>query len=336
MKKLIALGLGTAMALSATSAFAGLTLATSNPNYNANTVKVKCTDSSGNVLGDRNAIINQNVGWVLVNAGFLKLKSSGHCVFTYTTTGAIMGEGDVAVQNNSQGKISNIDGGQNYIISVQTINQFLDNGVITLGRTLNADEQNKINALNNRLPSLQAKLNTLNQQLNTKIQNINNNIASGAKAKITAQAAAAVTTAFNNQRDQTDSELNQQLNHEIDQQLNAEAIASGLDTIDKRAIATAFDAGSGKLYIRGFSSDINDDGEEVLSVYSYHPEINFCSDSAKVDTAFATLNMNKKYSTVVASYLMSMYAAGKPVHLKTRASVYDGMYNCPILGILNG
>ncbi|WP_119343558.1 hypothetical protein [Facilibium subflavum] len=104
--------------LSSTVAFAGLTLSSANPNYNTNTVKVKCTDSSGNVLADRNAIVGQNVSWVLVNAGFLKLKNQGHCVFTYTKTGAEMGEGDVNVQGVSQGEVSNVKSGPGFNITV--------------------------------------------------------------------------------------------------------------------------------------------------------------------------------------------------------------------------
>ncbi len=116
MKKKIILGL--AGLLISSSAFAGLTLSSTNPNYNNSTVKVKCTDSSGKVLADTNAIVNQDVAWFAVNAGFLQFQNSGHCVFTYTKTGATMGEGDVSIQSNSKGKVSNVKSGPGFTVTV--------------------------------------------------------------------------------------------------------------------------------------------------------------------------------------------------------------------------
>ena len=105
-------------AVTSTFAFAGLTLHSDNPNYTSQTVKVKCTDKSGTVLIDRNALVGQNVPWALVKVGFLKGGTFGHCEFTYTKTGAIMGQGDVSVDGISKGKVNNVKSGVGFTISV--------------------------------------------------------------------------------------------------------------------------------------------------------------------------------------------------------------------------
>lgn len=117
MKKIMGLILSGVL-LSTTSAFAGLTLSSSNPEYNTQTVKVKCTDSAGKVLADRNAIVGQNVAWFLVKAGFLAGGTVGHCVFTYTKTGAEMGEGDVSLSGVFEGKVSNVKSGVGFNVTV--------------------------------------------------------------------------------------------------------------------------------------------------------------------------------------------------------------------------
>jgi len=111
MKKKIAL-IAAAMALTATSAMAGLTLKGDSALYTNKTVQVSC-----NGVAKMASIVNQDVPWLMVNMAFLSMKGSGHCTFYYKPTGAVMGEGDVAV-SGSTGKISNVKAGNGYNISV--------------------------------------------------------------------------------------------------------------------------------------------------------------------------------------------------------------------------
>lgn len=119
MKKLKLIIAG--LALTSTTVFAsGLTLSGDPSIYKSTTVSATCVDSQGNILTkDQNVIVNQSVSWFLVKAGFLAGQPQGTCTFTYIPTGAVIGQGTIAISDNyMQGEVSNIAEGQGYQVTV--------------------------------------------------------------------------------------------------------------------------------------------------------------------------------------------------------------------------
>ncbi|TNF69061.1 MAG: hypothetical protein EP298_04890 [Gammaproteobacteria bacterium] len=117
MKKTLGIVIAS-LALSSTTAFAGLELSGDASKYNSNTVSVSCKNNVGKVA-TLPAITNQDVPWFLVQGTFLSGANSGHCTFTYTKTNAYMGEGDVSISGDmQQGKVSDVKQGDGFTVTV--------------------------------------------------------------------------------------------------------------------------------------------------------------------------------------------------------------------------
>ena len=201
-----------------------------------------------------------------------------------------------------------------------------------------------MNCMQNSSNDLQKQIDNLTNRYNTDIGNINNrfngdeaainNNHNNVLAQIQATNNSIASMVTNTVNQQLLAQVSQNLPQVVQSQLTPELIAKGLQSQYQTAINTKFKQNSGALYIRGFMTQVNENGGQDLQVYAVDDKDNFCNyqDGFK-SPAQATLYMGQKNATTIAAYLFSAYATGKPVVLETQGGK-DGSGN-PYCSIVN-
>ncbi|MDA0910474.1 MAG: hypothetical protein O2809_02785 [Proteobacteria bacterium] len=201
---------------------------------------------------------------------------------------------------------------------------------------INANTQNAINNANTQVGNLTGRYNIDLGNINTRFTNdeaaINNNH-NNVLAQIQATNNSIAGTVTNTVNQQLPAQVSQKLPQVVQSQLTPELIAKGLQNQYQTAINTKFKANSGALYIRGFETTVDMDGQQLLNVYPVDTEHNFCAGTTSAEKLYASLYLTQKNASVIAAYLLSAYATGKPVVLETASYTAEGNYHCVIKNI---
>ncbi|MDA0910470.1 MAG: hypothetical protein O2809_02765 [Proteobacteria bacterium] len=201
---------------------------------------------------------------------------------------------------------------------------------------IQAAAQNAINNANTQVGNLTGRYNTDLGNINTRFTNdeaaINNNH-NNVLAQIQATNNSIAGTVANTVNQQLPAQVLQNLPQVVQSQLTPTLIAQGLQSQYQTAINTKFKQNSGALYIRGFDTTVDMDGQQVLNVYPVDSTRNFCAGTSTAEKPYASLYLSRKNASVIAAYLLSAYATGKPVVLDTDAYTTEGNYHCVIKNI---
>jgi len=94
MKKLIKTTLIGMSMFAVSSAFAGMTITSSDPTVSGSTVSVDCG------YGKVPAIVDQDVSFSVIKLVFLGGQDNGNCVFTRNDDGSTVGSGTITINSN--------------------------------------------------------------------------------------------------------------------------------------------------------------------------------------------------------------------------------------------